>query len=176
MHALINAVALGLYAGSLATRSPPRRGLLLRSGAGLLCTGGWLGDHLAYALGVGVDTTAFQKPPADWTDACQEEQLRDNEPLAVTVADTPVMLLRQGYAIRAIGDRCTHRGAPLHEGTISDGCIQCPWHGSRFALTDGAVRRGPATRPQPVFDVRVLNGRVQVRRSEQRTLRLNPTS
>ena len=47
---------------------------------------------------------------------------------------------------------------------MDDGsCIRCPWHGSVFRLSDGAVRRGPATAPAHAFEVRVEAGRVQVR-------------
>ena len=78
-----------------------------------------------------------------------------------------------GAAIAALADRCTHRGAPLHEGELRDGCVHCPWHDSIFDLTDGQVVSGPATRPQPVLQTRVQDGRVQVRRSEERALRSN---
>ncbi len=74
----------------------------------------------------------------------------------------------------ALADRCTHRGAPLHEGEVKEGCVICPWHDSVFDLRDGSVRSGPASRPQPVFDVQVSDGRVRVRRLESRTLRSNP--
>ncbi len=123
-----------------------------------------------------VDTTAFQRPPSEWADACAESDLAQDVPYAVTVEDMPVVLVRHGDALRALGNRCTHRGGPLSGGPVADGCIECPWHGSRFDLTDGAVVRGPATRPQMVVESRVVDGRVQVRRSEVRTLRLNPTS
>lgn len=175
-HAIANTAALGLYAAAAVTERPVLRRALSLGGAGVLSLGGWLGGHLAYALGVGVDTTAFQKPPTEWTDACAEDVLQDGKPIAVTVEDTPLLIVRQGHQIHAIGDRCTHRGAPLHEGPIEGTCVECPWHGSRFDLRDGSVVRGPATRPQPAFDVRVVAGRVEVRREELRALRLNPTS
>ena len=85
----------------------------------------------------------------------------------------PVLLARRGGGVTAFADRCSHRGAPLHEGEVSGGCVTCPWHDSVFAA-DGTVLSGPATRPQPVLDVRVVDGRVQVRRHEERTLRTNP--
>lgn len=176
-HALGNTAGLGLLAASwLARRSPGGGKALALAGLGAIGVSGWLGGHLTYALGVGVDTTAFQQPPDDWTDACAEVDLAEGEPHAATVADMPVLLVRHHGALRAIGDRCTHRGAPLHEGRLVEGSVQCPWHGSRFALADGAVVRGPASRPQPAFETRVVDGRVQVRRGEARALRTNPTS
>ncbi|MGI8578112.1 MAG: Rieske 2Fe-2S domain-containing protein [Nocardioidaceae bacterium] len=175
-HALGNSMGLSLLAWSWRVRGRGSSGAVSAvAGFAIMGAAGWLGGHLAYALGVGVDTTVFQQPPTDWTDACAEADLADGEPLAVTIVDSPILLVRHADAAHAIGDRCSHRGGPLHEGTVVNGCIQCPWHGSRFNLDDGAVERGPATRPQPLFDTRVVNGRVQVRRVEERTLRTNPT-
>jgi nitrite reductase/ring-hydroxylating ferredoxin subunit len=101
--------------------------------------------------------------------------LVEGQPVAASLEDVPLMLLRQDGAIYALNDRCTHRGGPLHEGTVVDDCIECPWHGSRFHLSDGTVARGPATTSQQSFEVQVEAGRVRVRRmDEQRALRTNP--
>ena len=175
VHAATNAAALGLYVSSwLARGSGDRRGRKRSLGAlTVLSVGGWLGGHLAYALGVGVDTTAFLDPVVEWADACALTDLAEDKPLGAKLGDTPVVLALVGGVPRALFGRCTHRGAPLAEGRLVDGCVECPWHGSRFALTDGGVERGPATRPQPSFEVRVREGRVLVRRSESRALRVN---
>ncbi|MDQ2756880.1 MAG: Rieske 2Fe-2S domain-containing protein, partial [Actinomycetota bacterium] len=175
VHAAGNAVGLGLVAGSLLTDRPGVRRCLSLAGLAVLGGAGWLGGHLSFALGVGVDTTAFLKPPTEWTDACAEADVRVDKAMAVTVEGTPVLVVRRPQGIVAIGDRCTHRGAPLHEGDIEDGCVVCPWHAAKFSLDDGSVLRGPASRPESVFDVRVVDGRVEVRRDEERALRLNPT-
>jgi nitrite reductase/ring-hydroxylating ferredoxin subunit len=42
-------------------------------------------------------------------------------------------------------------------------CIVCPWHGSTFALDDGSVVQGPATAPQPTFDVQLRDDLVLAR-------------
>ena len=70
--------------------------------------------------------------------------------------------------IHGIADRCTHRGGPLHEGELQDGCVTCPWHFSRFRLEDGSVERGPATVPQPTYDVREVGDRIEVRSAASR--------
>ena len=183
VHLTLNVAGLGIIAASwLSRRRHPGTGVfdshgpwLTLTGFGVLGLSAWLGGHLSYALGVGVDTTAFQRPPKEWTDAVAEDELVEGRPIAATVGMIPVLLVRAGDRIHALAERCTHRGGPLHEGRLEDGCIECPWHGSRFALEDGAVVRGPATRPAPLFETRVIDGRVQVRRDEVRTLRLNPT-
>jgi nitrite reductase/ring-hydroxylating ferredoxin subunit/uncharacterized membrane protein len=176
VHAASNYGALALQVSSLAARRKKRhvRGAAL-SAAALTLTGvaGWLGGHLAYALGVGVDTTAFQHFPTEWTDVCSASDVHD-EPSEHTVAGVPLVVYQVDGRVVALADRCTHRGGPLHEGEVGpDGCITCPWHGSRFD-SSGRVRSGPATRPQPALEVRTRGGRLQVRRDEQRTLRVNP--
>jgi nitrite reductase/ring-hydroxylating ferredoxin subunit/uncharacterized membrane protein len=181
-HLALNVAGLSVVAASwFARRRNPGTGVfdthgpwLTLTGFGLVGVSSWLGGHLAYALGVGVDTTAFQRPATSWTDTVAEEDLRDGEPTVATVGAVTVLLVRDGGRIHALADRCTHRGGPLHEGRVLDGCVECPWHQSRFALVDGAVVQGPATRPAPSYEVRVMGGRVQVRRDEVRTMRLNP--
>ncbi len=168
VHALANTTGLSLYVASWRARRRGRqaRGAALAlAGAGVVGFSGWLGGHLAYSLGVGVDTTAFLGGSTDWTDVAAEADLVDGQPTQAVAGVVPIVLVRQGPQIFALNDRCTHRGAPLHEGSVSDGCLECPWHGSRFQLSDGSVARGPATRPEPSFDVRVDSGRVLVRRS-----------
>src|SRR5690606_2841465 len=65
--------------------------------------------------------------------------------------------------VHAVAERCSHQAGPRSEGTVADGCVRCPWHGSVFRLSDGWNVRGPATAPQPAFDTRVLDGHVEIR-------------
>ncbi|WP_299168280.1 Rieske 2Fe-2S domain-containing protein [uncultured Arthrobacter sp.] len=165
VHAALNVTALGIFTASAAARATGARkvGVLTAAlGMGLVSASGWLGGHLAYARGVGTDTTAFEVAPTDWTDVAALDEVTD-KPMCVDAGRVAVLLVRHDGELRAMSDRCTHRGGPLHEGTIVDGCVECPWHGSRFRLSDGQIDRGPATRPQRGFEVRVLEGRVQVR-------------
>jgi nitrite reductase/ring-hydroxylating ferredoxin subunit len=57
-------------------------------------------------------------------------------------------------------------GGPLAEGTLIDGSLRCPWHGSVFRLRDGKALRGPAATAQPAWQVRLEEGRVLVRSAE----------
>jgi 3-phenylpropionate/trans-cinnamate dioxygenase ferredoxin subunit len=63
----------------------------------------------------------------------------------------------------AIGNVCTHVGGPLDRGIFEGQEVECPLHGSRFDVTNGHVKRGPAARPEPVYDVKVESGSVLVR-------------
>ena len=166
VHASSNAVALGLYAASLAARrrGDRRRGKLLGlSGAAVLAAGGYLGSHLSFVQGIGVDQTAFDAGPDEWTEAGPASDVQEGRPRRVFVADTPVMLIRQQGALRAMHDRCSHRGCSLSEGEIDGEAVVCACHGSRFRLADGSLERGPATTPQPAFAVRERDGTVEIR-------------
>lgn len=177
-HAMINYAAVGVQFASWRARARGRRGsgvALSLVGAGLLAASGWLGGHLTYAQGVGVDTTVFESLPTDWTDVAAESDVpAEGQVTDVDVDGVAVLLTRRGGRVVAMSDRCTHRGGPLHEGLVENGCVVCPWHGSAFSLDDGEVESGPATRPQPLFDTRVRDGRVEIRRQEPRSLRTNP--
>jgi nitrite reductase/ring-hydroxylating ferredoxin subunit/uncharacterized membrane protein len=177
VHAATMDGGLLLQCASWVARRKGRRligALLSLAGLGLVGAGGWLGGHLAYAMGVGVDTTAFQQLPRNWLDVVAEHEIPATGAVAVDADGVPVLLARAHGAIVAFADRCTHRGGPLHQGDVAAGQVTCPGHGSAFALADGAVLSGPATRPQPQLEVEVRDGRVRVRRSEQRTLRAKP--
>ncbi|GEL18991.1 hypothetical protein PA7_28280 [Pseudonocardia asaccharolytica DSM 44247 = NBRC 16224] len=79
----------------------------------------------------------------------------------------PVLILRRGDDVAVRSDRCPHMAGPLHQGTPSgtdgDICVTCPWHGSVFRLSDGAVVHGPATASLPGFETRTEDGRLEVR-------------
>jgi nitrite reductase/ring-hydroxylating ferredoxin subunit/uncharacterized membrane protein len=169
VHAVCNGGAAAVFAASLAARrrgSTARGKLLGLTGISLLGAGGWLGAHLSYARGVGVNTTTFEKGATeDWqATGVREDELAEGAPRCVLVGDRPVMLLRQNGRLHAMADRCNHRMGPLHEGEVGDGTITCPLHGSRFRLEDGSLERGPATYPQPIFETRVTSGVIEVKR------------
>ena len=180
VHAVGNYLAVGLYAGSWLARRRERRSLgtsLAAAGAVPVGVTGWLGGHLSYARGVGVDTTAFQVASGEWTDVLPEADLADEQPTLVHDGGVPVLLVRTSGRLHAIADRCSHRGGALHEGSFADGCIVCPLHASSFRVADGQLLSGPATRSQPAYEVRTRYGSIQLRRADEPgSLRSNPVS
>ena len=88
--------------------------------------------------------------------ACAQEDLADNEPLAIELAGEPVAIVRvSGGDVFAIRDVCSHAEVPLSEGEV-DGCtIECWLHGSRFDLRTGKPTGMPATEPVPVYPVKI---------------------
>jgi nitrite reductase/ring-hydroxylating ferredoxin subunit len=166
-HAAGNTAALGLYSLSWLARKGGRRGfgfLLSSLGFAASMVSAYLGGSLSYSKGVGINQTAFEDWPTEWTPVLDEAELSEGTATMGRAEKVDVLLYRRNGRIRAISDRCSHRGCALHDGEINDGeTVTCPCHGSTFSLEDGSVLRGPATSPQPSFEVRTANGKVEVR-------------
>lgn len=168
VHAAGNTTALVLQALSWSARRRGDRSLgLLLSGLGFGLAGfsAWLGGHLSFARGVGVNQTAFDQAPGEWTAVLDESGLEEGKPTAAQAGTLSVLLVRKGRRLFALADRCSHRGCALHEGKLVDDTIVCPCHGSTFRL-DGSIVKGPATSPQPAFEARVRKGTVEIRAGE----------
>lgn len=166
-HAVANLTAVTCYGGSLAARLAGRRAAGRTLGlAGLLtvAAGGALGGHLAYRQASGVnhaEAVPYLTPPG-WQPLGELTEFPVGEVVRRWLGDVSVMVVREPEgAVRVLADRCSHQGGPLFEGRLADGCVRCPWHGSVFRLSDGFNLHGPATAPQPVFDTRVVGGRVE---------------
>jgi nitrite reductase/ring-hydroxylating ferredoxin subunit/uncharacterized membrane protein len=168
LHGLLNTVALGLQGASLGTRMAGRRSTASALGAASLAVtaaAGYLGGHLVFTKGVMVNRVAWTVGPRRWTRALQEADLPDDSPTAVEAEGRQIMLYRHRGALYAIDNICSHAGGLLSRGPVADLTVTCPLHGSRFALADGCVSRGPASQPQPVLPTRIRNGWIEVRGS-----------
>ena len=167
LHGLLNGSILLTNIGSLVLRLTGRRraGIALSTAGYLasLCSA-YLGGELSFAKGIGVNHDAWEGGSDEYVAVMNVEELAENTLTRVDAAGIPAVLLKQGTAIYAIGAVCTHLAGPLDEGTCEDGMVTCPWHGSRFRMSDGSVVNGPAVYAQPTFAVRVRNGNIELRR------------
>jgi nitrite reductase/ring-hydroxylating ferredoxin subunit/uncharacterized membrane protein len=166
LHGLLNTGAALLYTRSLA----PRRRQERRAGRGFALLGflastaaAYVGGKLVYSYRVGVDRAAAELPSQDFVPVMAESELPENELRRVEVGRVPVVLVRRQGRVFALAETCSHLSGQLAAGRLEGDSMVCPWHGSRFALTDGRVLNGPATHPQPCFAVRVRNGQIEVR-------------
>lgn len=167
VHGLGNLTGTALQAASYLARRRDRRGtavMLSATALGIMGAAGYLGGHLSFNRGVGVNHTAFDEAVTEWTDVAALAELDSDSPVRVVAGGVAVVLVRQGGGeVHALSATCVHAGGPLDEGEVIDGCLRCPWHASTFRLSDGKVMRGPAAIDQPAWQVRVEGERVQVR-------------
>ena len=86
---------------------------------------------------------------------CALADIPEEGALGVEVGDTPVAVVRSEGEVYAISDICSHAEVNLSEGEVEDGTIECWLHGSSFDLRTGKPSGLPATRPIPVFPVKI---------------------
>src|ERR687886_747249 len=83
-----SAVVLDLIGGEDGESSADK--LLALAGMGVVGVGGWLGGHLSYAEGVGVDNTAFEDYPSDWTAVADDADVLEGVARRVEVDGIPL--------------------------------------------------------------------------------------
>jgi nitrite reductase/ring-hydroxylating ferredoxin subunit len=168
IHSTLMVVALVVYLVSLVLRAgnPTDRTVpvVLSILAYLvLNAGAYVGGEVVYVLGNMVSRHAFRGGGTKWAPL----ELEGGGTLGDLVAGQPVkgklginnlVVVRDGDNVYALHETCAHAGGPLAQGTVVDGCIQCPWHGSRFRLSDGVAQRGPTVYDQPRYEVRTAEG------------------
>jgi nitrite reductase/ring-hydroxylating ferredoxin subunit/uncharacterized membrane protein len=185
VHAALADTTTVMFATSWVLRTRRRHRAAVATGlAGAALAGvtAFMGGHLSYRRGVGVTTVAFQSGPEDWEPLELDAEPSRNHPVRGVADGLPYAVVAAvssgsaGGPVHVIESRCSHRGGPLHDGKVVDGCLQCPWHGARFDLRTGAVRRGPASAAQPVYDVVDDDGRLSIRRTEHGSLRADVTT
>jgi len=167
IHGLLNVGATALFATSLIMRKKKARNegrALSALGYALMSFSAHLGGKMVYEHRVGVDRTAGEKFPENFTAVLPESNLPDNKPTRAMYQGVPILLVRRGERLFAMAETCSHFSGPLSEGKLEGDSIVCPYHASRFALEDGRVLNGPAVHPQPCLEVRARDGVIEVRK------------
>jgi 3-phenylpropionate/trans-cinnamate dioxygenase ferredoxin subunit len=95
---------------------------------------------------------------------CAMDELEPGKARRFDVGDHRIALVRIDDDVYAIGDRCSHADYSLSEGEVweDEREIECWKHGSTFSLVTGEPQSLPATKPVPVYEVRVEDGMVKV--------------
>jgi nitrite reductase/ring-hydroxylating ferredoxin subunit/uncharacterized membrane protein len=154
-------LSLGLRAGGAADRTVPI-GLSIVALV-FVSAGAFVGGHVVYVLGNMVSRHAFRGAGTKWIrldtgDLVDLAELEELTPTKARAGINDLVLVRVGDTVQAMHAVCAHAGGPLAEGAVEDGCLVCPWHGSRFRLTDGHLRRGPSVYDQPHYEIRAVDG------------------
>lgn len=154
-------MSLGLRAAGATDRTIPVGLSIL--GFLIVTAGAFVGGDVVYVFGNMVSRHAHRGAGAKWIrldtgEVADLATLPEATPTRARAGINDLVLVRVGETIYAIHAVCSHAGGPLAQGTFVDGCIECPWHGSRFRMSDGRLRRGPALYDQPVYEVRAAEG------------------
>jgi nitrite reductase/ring-hydroxylating ferredoxin subunit len=103
----------------------------------------------------------------DFVKVAKTEDIQVSQMMAVEVNDERICLANVNGKYYAIGNVCTHMGGPLAEGKLEDYIVQCPWHGSRFDIRSGKVVRPPAMKPEPIYEVKVENNDILIKKQKE---------
>ena len=168
-HGLLNVVGVAFNATSLGLRlAGRRRAGRVSSALGFAVAGtaAHLGGELSFGMGVRVNQAQPGAGPAEFEAVLDESRLAGAQMYQVDVGGKAVLLTRStSGGLCAIANTCSHFGGPLAEGEREGDVVVCPWHGSRFDICTGEVEGGPAVFPQPRFEARARDGKLEVRRA-----------
>ncbi|XP_070204944.1 apoptosis-inducing factor 3-like isoform X2 [Littorina saxatilis] len=101
--------------------------------------------------------------PAVEVVACKVDELNDGDTREVQIGDSTALLVKDKGSYYAVGNKCTHYGAPLAKGAYSKGVVRCPWHGACFNVKTGDIEDFPGLDSLPVFQVEVRGNEVVVK-------------
>jgi nitrite reductase/ring-hydroxylating ferredoxin subunit len=99
----------------------------------------------------------------NWVSIADASQNAADAGITAFVDDIEVAVFRTADGWRAIEGRCPHKGASLGNGTVSDGCVTCPWHDWKFRLDDGQAVGRPGVAVASLA-VREFEGRLEIDR------------
>jgi nitrite reductase/ring-hydroxylating ferredoxin subunit/uncharacterized membrane protein len=165
VHGLLNLTATTLFATAFALRRKDSHDggrKCAWAGYAVALGAAYLGGDLVYGQRIGV-THADGALPEDFTRVMESAALSENSMVRARAGELDILLTRQNGRVCALVHACSHLGGPLSEGTLKEGSVVCPWHGSEFSLQDGRVLNGPATHNQPCLVVRERDGHIEVK-------------
>jgi nitrite reductase/ring-hydroxylating ferredoxin subunit/uncharacterized membrane protein len=169
---LVLIVSAVMRAGAPTDRTAPI--VLSIIGFLIVTAGAFVGGDVVYVAGNMVSRHAFRGAGTKWIrldtgTVADLTQLPEATPTKMRAGSNDLVVVRVGDTVHAMHDVCAHAGGPLHEGRVVDGCVECPWHASRFRLTDGLAKQGPTVYDQPAYEIRSAEaGGYEVRRMAAR--------
>ena len=103
---------------------------------------------------------------AAWITAARVREIEPGRVVVVQAGDRRLAVCNVDGEYYCIDDVCTHDGGPLGEGELIDDQIECPRHGALFDVKTGRAVTLPAVIPVETHEVRVVDGKVQVKVNE----------
>jgi 3-phenylpropionate/trans-cinnamate dioxygenase ferredoxin subunit len=97
-----------------------------------------------------------------WVTIANDAELLEGDRKAITVENTPILLIKTNGTYYAVHNLCTHESLPLTEGTLEGTTLSCPFHGASFCIKTGGVKTPPAFADLETYPTRIEQQSVQV--------------
>lgn len=98
-----------------------------------------------------------------YTQFCKLEEVPVGGKKAAKINDTWVLVCNVKDRLFAVSNFCSHQRKPLLNGRVRNCAITCPVHGAKFNLETGEALNLPATKPIPTYELRVVDGWIEVK-------------
>jgi len=92
-------------------------------------------------------------------EAASVDDVPTGEMISVSLGSAQVLIANVDGKFYALDDLCPHLAVPLSQGSIANGCVVCPGHGSQFALADGKTVKWIGKKPGLLSNL--LSGKAQ---------------
>lgn len=102
--------------------------------------------------------------PDEFVPVAKTDELSPGQMKWVAVDGERRVLANVDGAFYALSDVCGHRNAPLSRGKLQGYLIECPLHFAQFDLRTGELVNGPVSTPVPIYEVRVEEDIVYIKR------------
>ncbi len=97
-----------------------------------------------------------------WITIAQDSELSEGDRKAITVENTPILLIKTESTYYAVHNLCTHESLPLTEGALEGTTLICPFHGASFCIKTGAVKSPPAFADLETYPTRIEGQWIQI--------------
>ncbi|HGY54930.1 MAG TPA: Rieske (2Fe-2S) protein [Caldithrix abyssi] len=98
---------------------------------------------------------------AGWIKAAPARKVKERFGLGIKLNGLSIALFRHGGKVYALKNRCSHQGAPIHDGYVKEGYAVCPHHQWQFRLSDGAFINNEHIK-LPTYPVREEDGIIYI--------------
>ena len=102
--------------------------------------------------------------PDGFVAVAQAAEVLPGNMIWVAVDRERIVLANVDGAFYALRDVCGHKSAPLSRGRLDGHLIECPLHFATFDVRTGKLVDGPVSTDVPIYEVRVAEGCVYVKR------------
>ncbi len=98
----------------------------------------------------------------EFVKAARKDEIPTGQGKTVSVGGHSIAVFNVNEDYYAIGDSCTHQGAPLSGGPVAGNVVTCPWHAARFDITTGEALSPPARGGVSCYRVRVAGDDIEI--------------